>query len=150
MGIAGMKVEDYLKLPQRTRSREINFEDELALQLTAAKIVFVRQYKFLPTRNFKADFLLPEIKVLLEIDGGLFSKPKLKLSKAGRPYLTKSAHSSGVGIRTGMLRSNEAAILGFRMLRFIPEQVINGEALQTIFRILGIGAGKAWKPGHRR
>ncbi len=127
-------------------------EDILAEQLTNVEIPFERQYKFHPEKNWRADFSIfdrdyPKMKLLLECDGGTFSKPKLKIAKSGKPYMTKSAHSSGTGIASDMLRQNEAVILGYRVLRFDTNMVKNGTALTTILRALGIGNNKQFKAG---
>lgn len=93
-------------------------EDELSSQLTAAGIMHERQFAFLPGRKFKADFHIRQAGLLVEIDGGIFQRSVLKIARSGKPYMTKSGHSSPVGIKIGMERLNEAALLGYYQMRF--------------------------------
>ncbi len=103
---------------------------DLDFQLrTVLKMVAALEHKFHPTRKWRADlaFLLPP-KLLIEIDGGVFIQ--------GR-------HSRGAGILKDNEKLNEAAILGFRVLRFTPQQVKSGAALTAVERFfqLGVRAG---------
>ena len=68
----------------------------------------VAELKFHPVRKWRADFALPSYKVLIEIDGGIWS--------GGR-------HTRGAGFIGDMEKLNEAAILGWRVLRFQPKDV---------------------------
>lgn len=89
----------------------INVGEELFWQqLADAKIQggFEKQFKFDPNRGFEADFGHKKAKLLVEIDGGIY---------------TGQAHGSITGILKGMERSNHAAMHGYRMLRFTPDQV---------------------------
>ena len=45
-------------------------EELLAMHLKAAKINFVREYAFMPSRKYRADFALLEHGLLIEVDGG--------------------------------------------------------------------------------
>jgi len=93
-------------------------EDRIALMLRTAKVEFVREYKFHPTRKWRADFSIPEAKVLLEYEGGIFSG---------------GAHTRGVHYSSDCQKYNAAVILGWRVLRYTAKElgVKNG-----VFRIL--------------
>ena len=62
-----------------------------------------RQYKFHPTRKYRADFAFPQYKVLVEIQGGSY---------------TRGAHHTPKGYSQNCLRQIEATILGWRMIYF--------------------------------
>ena len=81
----------------------------------------VCEYAFAPPRRWRFDYAFIEQKVAVEVDGGLFS--------GGR-------HARGAGIRKDYEKRNNAAILGWRMLHFLPEQVESGEAIDAIERTL--------------
>lgn len=70
----------------------------------------VREYRFAPPRRWRADYCWPDQKVILEIEGGVFGA-------AG------SRHNRGAGFRADCEKYNFAAILGYRILRYLPEQV---------------------------
>jgi len=80
------------------------------------------EYQFHPTRRWRMDLCWPAIKVGIEIEGGAWIQ--------GR-------HTRGSGFVKDMSKYNEAAILGYRLLRFTPQQVKSGEALRTIERMFG-------------
>jgi very-short-patch-repair endonuclease len=64
------------------------------------------EFRFHPSRKWRADFCLPSAKIIIEIDGGLFS--------GGR-------HTRGAGAVGDMEKLNAAACLGYRVLRYQPK-----------------------------
>ena len=77
---------------------------------TVIKSVFpsvVCEYRFNPKRRWRADFAVPEEKILIEIEGGLW--------KYGR-------HNRTTGYTKDMEKYNSAQILGFKVLRYTPGQ----------------------------
>ena len=97
-------------------------EDVLAFQLKAVGIAFERQFYYARPRKLRADFAFPYARLLAEVNGGIF---------------TSQAHGSIKGILADMDRLNTATLAGFRLLRFTPQAVQSGEALQLIERALG-------------
>ncbi|ENN6004701.1 DUF559 domain-containing protein [Acinetobacter baumannii] len=93
----------------------------LATHLKACKISFEQEYKFHPTRKWRADFLLTGTKILVEVEGGIWS--------GGR-------HTRGKGYLGDMEKYNEAAAMGYKVLRFSTEQVKSGLAIQQIEKIV--------------
>ena len=96
-------------------------EDTLAFQLRAAGIEFVQQYTYAPPRKFRADFSFPYARLLAEVQGGVYSR---------------KAHGSITGVLADIERLNVATLAGWRLLRFTPQAVKSGEALQLIERAL--------------
>ena len=85
-------------------------EDTLASLLKKNKITgWQRQYAYVPKRRFSADFCFPEEKLIVEVDGGIYSR---------------RAHGSVTGIIADMNRSNLAASNGFRVMRFRPDEIL--------------------------
>lgn len=76
------------------------------------------------------DFTFHEQKVIVEIDGGIW-----------RPG--GGAHSHPIDIRRNMTKQNDAALAGFIVLRFTPEEVKAGHAIALTQRVL---ATRGWKP----
>jgi very-short-patch-repair endonuclease len=66
----------------------------------------VAEFKFHPDRKWRADFSIPSEMLLIEIDGGAWS--------GGR-------HTRGAGFIGDMEKLNAAACLGYRVLRFMPQ-----------------------------
>ncbi|HIE1684820.1 DUF559 domain-containing protein [Acinetobacter nosocomialis] len=93
----------------------------LATHLRACKISFEQEYKFHPTRKWRADISLTGTKILVEVEGGIWS--------GGR-------HTRGKGYLGDMEKYNEAAAMGYKVLRFSTEQVKSGLAIQQIEKIV--------------
>ena len=99
-------------------------EQDMAFQMRAYKIsdLFEREYRFHPTRKWRLDFAYVEKKIGIELQGGIFGR--------------KSGHNTGVGIRNGMGKLNEAQRLGWRVFYFYVDDVKSGKAINFIIEIL--------------
>ncbi|WP_151751990.1 DUF559 domain-containing protein [Acinetobacter bereziniae] len=106
----------------KTHRGESIGESLLANQLRVLKISFEQEYKFHPKRKWRADFLIVGKKILVEVEGGVWS--------GGR-------HTRGKGYIGDMEKYNAAVVLGFQVLRFSTEQVKSGLAVQQIEMMIG-------------
>lgn len=83
----------------------------------------MREFRFHPTRKWRADFAWPEEKLLVECEGGIFSR--------GR-------HLRPKGFTDDCVKYNWAALLGYRVLRITPDQLYDGSAEHWIKFAFGI------------
>lgn len=90
------------------------------MQLRAFKIGFIREHQFC-ARKWRFDFAVPDKRVAFEIEGGTWI--------SGR-------HNTGAGSQKDMEKYNEAAILGWKVLRFTTDMVKSGYAIQAAQRLL--------------
>ncbi|HCU1862342.1 DUF559 domain-containing protein [Acinetobacter baumannii] len=97
-------------------------EATLVQHLKTHKISFEQEYKFHPTRKWRADFLITGTKILIEVEGGIWN--------GGR-------HTRGKGYLGDMEKYNSAAMMGFTVLRFSTEQVKAGVAIKQIEQLVG-------------
>jgi len=137
------------------RAKQGAGEDAMAAVLDELGIYYQRQYSYSDKRRFKADFAvwMPKYPqsfevpcVLIEIVGGVY--PFKRTRKDGTEVLKAGAHGTVKGIIADIERLNEASILGWRMLRFTPQQVESGDAKAWLERLLtpAESHGKApWK-----
>lgn len=72
---------------------------------------------------WRFDFVWPEYKLIVEIDGGVW------MAGGG-------AHSHPVDITRNMTKQNDAALEGFCILRFTPAEVKSGHAIAFTQRVL--------------
>ncbi|WP_445403247.1 DUF559 domain-containing protein [Acinetobacter vivianii] len=109
--------------PRAKSQQQEPSEGELILMrdLRALGIGFEPEYKFHPTRKWRADFLISNTRILIEVEGGIWSQ--------GR-------HTRGTGYIGDMEKYNAAAILGFQVLRFSTQQVKSGLAVQQIEQLV--------------
>jgi len=79
------------------------------------------EFRFAPPRMWRFDFCFLVQRVAVEVEGGTW---------------TRGRHSRGGGFAEDCLKYNEAAIMGYTVLRFTTQQVESGLALLTIRRAL--------------
>ena len=92
-------------------------EAALIQQLKTLKIEFEQEFQFHKTRKWRADFYIKNTKLLIEVEGGIWS--------GGR-------HTRGKGYLGDMEKYNAATMMGFQVLRFSTEQVTSGFAIKQI------------------
>ena len=80
-----------------------------------------REYRFAPPRRWRFDFAWPLLNVAVEVEGGGF---------------VNGAHTRGEGFRRNCEKYNEAALMGWVVIRVTPAQITSGEALAWIERAL--------------
>jgi len=98
------------------------FEAKLARELKTLKIKFEQEFYFHPERKWRADFHLIDKKILVEVEGGIWS--------GGR-------HTRGKGYLGDMEKYNVATMMGFQVIRFSTDQVKSGHAIQQIEKMVG-------------
>jgi len=83
-----------------------------------------REYRFHPVGRFRFDFAWPGESLAVEVEGGTWSKAR------------KSRHTTGQGYEDDCIKYNEAALLGWKVLRVTSKMVNDGRAIQFIERAL--------------
>lgn len=81
----------------------------------------VQEFEFALPRKWRADFAFVDHKLLIEYEGGIW---------------TGGDHTRGKRYQSDCEKYNEAALLGFRVLRFTYDHVESGLALKQIERAL--------------
>jgi hypothetical protein len=81
---------------------------ELAIPQPTAELAFH------PGRRWRFDFAWPDVKVALEVEGGIWRKSG------------KGAHSGGAAIERDIEKHNHATLLGWRVIRAAPEDLAPG------------------------
>lgn len=109
------------KRPMIRKQAPSEGEKILMRDLKALGIGFEHEYQFHSNRKWRADFLISNTKILVEVEGGIWSK--------GR-------HTRGSGYIGDMEKYNAAAILGFQVLRFSTQQVKSGLAIQQLEQLV--------------
>ena len=75
------------------------------------------EYKFCPSRRFRADFAWPDHKLLLEVEGGVFSR---------------QAHGSISGLLRDIEKYSIAASLGWRVIRVLPADLLKTKTVELL------------------
>lgn len=109
-------------------------EETFALQCEANKHLMPpthREYEFAKSvgRKWRVDFAWPDVKLGVEIEG-------LVVRRIGKQLVTTGRHAHPDGFREDCRKYATAAILGWTILRFERDQVLDGEALAYTVRVL--------------
>jgi hypothetical protein len=98
---------------------------EFALQLRVSLDIPPpeREFKFHPSRKWRFDFVWRQFMIAAECEGGVF---------------THGRHTRGTGFVEDAEKYNEAAILGWKVLRFPAPLIKDGSALQQLRRAMGL------------
>lgn len=80
-----------------------------------------REYRFHPSRRWRLDFAWPELRLAVEIEGGIW---------------TQGRHTRGSGVKGDMDKYNALTILGWRLLRFDGDAVRSGEAVACVREVV--------------
>lgn len=90
---------------------EITPTEKLCLYLDSIKIKYDLEYRFHNTRKWRFDFAIVDRKIAIEIEGGSWIM--------GR-------HNNPTSFEKELEKYNNAACLGWRVLRFTPGMIKNG------------------------
>jgi very-short-patch-repair endonuclease len=97
-------------------------EQVLAYQCIADGLTgFEQEYVFCETRKYRLDLAFPEQRIGIEIEGAIWAQ---------------GAHSRPIGIKRDMAKGNLLVLCGWRVLRYTPDQVKRGEALEGLKQLL--------------
>ena len=117
--------------PRRRRSRELfPFEASARglgeiLSIAASehrdRCVIVAEHRFHERRRWEFDFAAPDLMLAFEYEGGIFSH---------------QGHTRPDRYRSDMEKYNEAALAGWLVLRFGPDETRTGTALNWIERAI--------------
>ena len=81
----------------------------------------VKEHQFHDTRKWRFDYCYPDRKIAIEVEGGVY---------------TNGAHGSITGILRDMEKYTEAAILGYRILRILPDKLASVSTIELIKRAI--------------
>lgn len=107
---------------QNKASSSSVLEENFALQIRATKLPTpVREHRFHPERKWRMDFAWPELKIAVEIEGGVWG-----LGRHNRPK----------GFIADALKYNTAAEMGWTVLRFTGTHIRSGKAIEQLAKIM--------------
>ena len=105
--------------------RYSHLEEAFAFFVRAANLDtgMVREYRFHPERKWRFDFAWPVAKVAVEVEGGLW---------------VQGRHNRAQGYERDLEKYNEAALLGWLVLRVSARHIHSGKALEWLEKALEI------------
>jgi len=80
-------------------------------------VTCVKELKFHPVRKWRFDYAIPDYKVALEVEGGVWS--------GGR-------HTSSKGFLGDMEKYNTATLMGWKVLRTTPDELYRLKTIEMV------------------
>jgi hypothetical protein len=99
----------------------MNYNNSKSFLLLSQEFTIEKEFKFHPTRKWRFDYAIKAYKIAIEIEGGIWIN--------GR-------HTRGSGAVGDLEKYNQAVLLGWRLLRFTPQQFKNGDAYFLIKELI--------------
>lgn len=84
---------------------------------TDLRVECVKEFKFHPVRKWRFDYAIPEHKIALEVEGGVW---------------TGGRHTSSVGFIKDMEKYNTATLMGWRVFRTTPDELYRLKTLNLL------------------
>lgn len=88
----------------------------------------ILEHKFHPSRKWRFDLAIPSVKLAVEIEGAVY---------------TNGRHTRGTGFLNDIEKYNEAAMLGWTLLRFTHVKHSNQEVIETLRKLLAHKMGSS-------
>jgi hypothetical protein len=88
-----------------------------------------REARFIEGRQFRADYLFRAARVIVEREGGIWSKDPR----------AQAAHARPLKIIRDMEKANLAQFAGFKYFRYTPAQLDSGACLPELKILMGTG-----------
>ena len=107
--------------PRRRQAKTSPFDTFTLLCKSHLKTECVKEYRFHETRKWRFDYALPSYKIAIEIDGGVW---------------TLGRHNRPKGYINDLEKFNEAAALGWLILKFTPQQQYTAKTFRLLKRTI--------------
>lgn len=111
------------RIPTEQDGRQLNFQQRLfrIFLKNNLNVECKAEYRFHPKRRWRFDYAIPEHKIAIEVEGGVW---------------TNGRHTRGKGYINDMEKYNEAVIGGWRLIRVTPDQLITTYTLKAVNSII--------------
>ena len=102
----------------RQRAKSVQITDVFTtICKSDLKVVCVKEHKFHPVRKWRFDYAIPEHKIALEVEGGVW---------------TEGRHVSAQGFLGDMEKYNTASLMGVRVFRTTPDDLYKMATINMI------------------
>lgn len=121
--MSSMKLDEYkvITSPAEKKKARAKVQAQKLAQRVEVQLVnlpkFSKEFKFHPVRRWRFDYAWPELKVALEIHGGVF---------------VNGRHTRGKGFTEDKVKMNSAQLLGWIVIEATTAQVKSGDMLVWI------------------
>jgi very-short-patch-repair endonuclease len=97
------------------------------------KLKCEKEFQFHPKRKWRFDYYIPELKLAIEVEGGTYKETWYRDKRTGDLTCHKGGrHNTAEGFLADCEKYNSAVILGYKVLRFPPDQLFRVSTLEAI------------------
>jgi very-short-patch-repair endonuclease len=111
------KSKSIRKAKKRIKSNDDKIDLFVVLVKNELGLTVVKEHLFHPVRKWRFDFAIIDLKIAVEVEGGVFSN--------GR-------HTRGSGFIEDCNKYNQATSLGWRLIRVMPSTLMSENTLELI------------------
>lgn len=111
------KVSTSAKKTRQTKPQPPKTDFFTVLCRSDLKVECVKEHKFHPARKWRFDYAIPAHKIAIEVEGGVW---------------TGGRHTSPKGFLGDIEKYNAATVMGWRVLRTIPDELCTSATLDMI------------------
>lgn len=106
----------------RNKFSPVSNSDQFTMLVKSVhNIEVVKEHPFHPTRKWRFDYAIIAHKIAIEVEGGVF---------------TQGRHTRGAGFMGDMEKYNQAVVLGWKLLRVMPNTLLTQNTLELIKQLL--------------
>lgn len=80
-------------------------------------VTCIKEHKFHPTRRWRFDYAIPEYKIALEVEGGVW---------------TQGRHTRPQGFLGDIEKYNTATLMGWRVFRTTPDELLSRATINLL------------------
>ncbi len=126
---------------KKPSSLEVAFMQQWKLLAAKDSPYPTREFRFHPTRMWRFDFAWPAYRLAVELEGGVMSYPvtcdsckrpvhrlNKRTKRKERVYASMGRHTRASGFQSDCEKYNEAAAMGYRVLRFTIKNLTESPA----------------------
>ena len=107
------KTKKTIKKPKNTQKSDV-FTQICKKELN---VEVVKEYQFHPVRKWLFDYAIPEHKIALEVEGGVW---------------TNGRHTRGTGFLKDIEKYNTGTLLGWRIFRTTPSELLSSNTIELL------------------
>lgn len=99
---------------------------------TDLRLDCVKELEFCPGRKWRFDYALPEVKIAVEVEGGTYKTRTYRNKDGVLITTTGGRHNSATGFLGDMEKYNSATVLGWRLIRVVPAELLTNKTIDLI------------------
>ena len=107
------KAKKTIKKPKNTQKSDVFTQ----ICKKGLNVEVVKEYRFHPIRKWRYDYAIPQLKIALEVEGGVW---------------TGGRHTRGTGFLKDIEKYNTGTLMGWRIFRTTPSELLSSNTIDLL------------------